>query len=115
MLVLDSKSSPMQLCLCRLTVLEGVPWLPSLQALYLQANSICRIHGLHGLPSLVLLNLASNPLICWKSLLPLSLLPSLRRLDLSGCPLELMEGSGILYTILWLPEDPPRCLGRPEI
>ena len=68
--------------------MNKLPWLPSLQALYLQDNRISQLQAMHGAASLTLLNLASNPIANWQALAPLMLLQTLCRLDLSGCPIE---------------------------
>ena len=77
---------------CRLGGMGQLPWLPSLQALYLQDNGISQLQGIHGAPNITLLNLASNPIADWQALGPVSFMQALRRFDLSGCPIEQTEG-----------------------
>ena len=85
--------------MCRLHSLGELPWLPSLQALYLQDNGLTRLGAMHGVPSLTLLNLASNPILHWRALAPVLVIRTLRRLDLNGCPLEQTDGSAVLCNL----------------
>ena len=78
--------------ICRLRSLEGIPWMPSLQTLYLQDNQITNVKAIHGAPSLTLLNLAFNHIDSTSSIKSLACIDTLRRLDLSGCPVELLPG-----------------------
>ena len=73
---------------CRLRSLEMVPYMPSLQALYVQENLITALHPLHGVPHLQILNLAFNGIHSLSALSALSCCENLRRVDLHGCPLE---------------------------
>lgn len=86
---------------CRLRSFAGMCWMPSLQALYLQDNCISCVKAIHGAPNLTLLNLAFNQISFTASLKSLACMRSLCRLDLNGCPIELIPGSEALR-IHWI-------------
>ena len=73
--------------------------MPSLQALYAQANAISYVGAIHGAPHLSLLNLSSNRLATWEQAASLELLTSLRRLDLHDNPLEGSQRQGYLQVM----------------
>ena len=72
----------------RLSALQDVPYMPSLQALYLQDNNITSIAPLHSVPMLSVLNLGFNKLEGRSDLESLRTCTNLGRLDLHGCPIE---------------------------
>lgn len=87
-LLMDLCISRVRIYSGRLKVLQNVPYLPSLSALYLQDNCISTVAHLQSMPSLSILNLAFNPLDNLSVLTALAPCQALRRLDLHDCPIE---------------------------
>ncbi|BDA46475.1 probable Internalin A at N-terminal half [Coccomyxa sp. Obi] len=72
----------------RFTHIPAVPWMTSLEVLYLQDNHISAVQPMHKLPSLRLINLSFNKLADPATLASFLPLPALAELYLNGNPLE---------------------------